>query len=355
MSDPTETTARNRALRSELRAAVAPFEAPDLLSGIGQIATSLGLYLATVAAMYWSFSFSALLTLALAFPAAALLVRVFIVQHDCGHGSFLASRRGNDILGKICAALTLVPYAFWRKHHNAHHSNWNNLDRQGSVADVYTVCLSVEEYRALTPWARFLYRFPRHPLIAFFVIPPLVFLVLYRTPFDTPKNWTRERWSAWLNNLAIAVFWAAQIWAFGFVAFLTVQLSVVLLASIVGFWLFSVQHRFENARWMRRDSWTHMDAALSGSSHLALPRILHWLTGNIGFHHIHHLSPRVPNYRLADCHASNALLRPAQPLSLGRALAGSNLVLWDEAKQKMIRFADLPALFGRPCANDGQA
>jgi omega-6 fatty acid desaturase (delta-12 desaturase) len=343
LSDPHGNKFQNRTLRAELRAAVAPFESPDLISGIGQIASSLGLYLATMGLMYWSLAISPVLSLALAVPAAALLVRVFIVQHDCGHGSFMASRRGNDILGRICATLTLVPYAFWRKHHNAHHANWNNLDRQGSVADVYTVCLSVEEYRALGRWDRFLYRFPRHPLIAFFVIPPLVFLILYRTPFDTPKNWSRERRSAWATNLAIALFWGAQIWAFGFAAFATVQLSIVLLASIVGFWLFSVQHRFENARWMRREEWTHMDAALSGSSHLALPRILHWLTGNIGFHHIHHLSPRVPNYRLADCHASSALLRPPEPLTLGRALAGSNLVLWDEVRQRMIRFADLPA------------
>jgi omega-6 fatty acid desaturase (delta-12 desaturase) len=331
-------------LRTELRAAVAPFEGPKLLSGLGQIATSLGLYLVTLGLMYWLFGVHPALALVLAAPAAALLVRVFIVQHDCGHGSYLASRRANDNLGRVCAMLTLVPYEFWRKHHNAHHANWNNLDKQGSVADVYTVCLSIEEYRALSPWHRFLYRFPRHPLIAYFVIPPLAFLVLYRTPFDTPKTWTRERRAVWVNNIAIAVCWAAQIWLFGWLAFVTVQLSIVMLASVLGFWLFSVQHRFENARWMRREEWTHVDAAMAGSSYLALPRILHWLTGNIGFHHIHHLSPRVPNYRLADCYKSSNLLRPAEPLSLGRALASSNLVLWDEARQKLIRFRDLPAV-----------
>lgn len=328
-------------LRAQLRAAVAPFEGPQLLSGIGQIMTSLVLYLATLATMYWLFAIHPALSLPLSIPAAALLVRVFIVQHDCGHGSYLPSRRANDILGRVCAALTLVPYEFWRRHHNAHHANWNNLDKQGSVADVYTVCLSVAEYRALTPWRRFLYRFPRHPLIAYFVIPPLAFLVLYRTPFDTPKNWTRERRAVWANNLAVAACWGLQIWLFGVAAFATVQLSIVLFASILGFWLFSVQHRFENARWMRREEWTHVDAALGGSSHLALPRILHWLTGNIGFHHIHHLSPRVPNYRLAECHDSSELLRLSEPLSLGRALKGSNLVLWDEVAQKLIRFRDL--------------
>jgi omega-6 fatty acid desaturase (delta-12 desaturase) len=326
-------------LRAELRAAVAPFEGPKLLSGIGQIATSLGLYLATLGTMYWLFGVHPALALVLAAPAAALLVRVFIVQHDCGHGSYLKSRRANDNLGRICAMLTLVPYEFWRKHHNAHHANWNNLDKQGSVADVYTVCLSIEEYRALSPWRRFLYRFPRHPLIAYFVIPPLAFLVLYRTPFDTPKTWTRERRAVWMNNIAIAVCWAAQIWLFGWLAFVTVQLSIVMLASVLGFWLFSVQHRFENARWMRGGEWTHVDAAMAGSSYLALPRILHWLTGNIGFHHIHHLASRIPNYHLRECHEANPMFHAAPRLTLRESLRCVRLALWDPEHQKLVPFS----------------
>jgi omega-6 fatty acid desaturase (delta-12 desaturase) len=296
--------------------------------------------------MYWSVHVSFVLTLLLAVPASALLVRTFIVQHDCGHGSFLAWKRGNDILGMICGILTLAPYAHWRRQHAGHHANWNNLDRRESGTDIYSACLTVEEYRARTRWHRFLYRLPRHPLIAHMAIPPVVFLLLYRTSFDTPKSWTHERRSVWATNLVVLACWVALALTFGFTALLLVQLPIVILSSIIGVWLFSVQHRFDGARWMRRDEWNFADAALEGSSYLAVPPVLHWLTGNIGFHHIHHLSPRVPNYRLAVCHSSNPALQPKRPLSLGRAFRASSLILWDEAQNKLVRFRDAapPAL-----------
>ena len=327
--------------KADLRAAVAPFESPHKLLGACQIVTSLGLYLAALGAMYWSLHVSIFLTCLLAFPTAAFLVRVFIVQHDCGHGSFFSSQRSNDVLGSICGILTLAPYMLWRRQHAAHHANWNNLDRRDSGTDIYTVCLTVGEYRALKPWQRFFYRLPRHPVFAYFVIPPLVFLILYRFPFDAPKSWKRERRAVLLTNMAALAFWSGLAWTFGIPAVLTVQFSIILLSSAAGFWLFSVQHRFEHARWMRQSVWSFHEAALSGSSFLAIHPILHWLTGNIGFHHIHHLSPRVPNYRLAACHKSNPILHPATSLSLSRALAGSNLVLWDEAEQKLVRFRDV--------------
>jgi len=330
----------NSITKAEQRLALAPFEASSWTLGIYQIVTSLGLYLATVGLMYWSLGISHVLTILLALPASALLVRVFIVQHDCGHGSFLAWKGGNEILGTICGILTLAPYAHWRRQHAGHHANWNNLDRRESGADIYSACLTVEEYRARSNWKRFLYRLPRHPLIAHVAIPPVVFLLLYRTPFDTPKSWIRERRSVWATNLIILACWSTLAWTFGLTGLLLVQLPIVVLSSIIGVWLFSVQHRFDGARWMRRDEWNFTDAALEGSSHLDLPRVLHWLTGNIGFHHIHHLSSRVPNYHLAKCHRSNAFLRPEKPLSLGRAFGASSLTLWDEAQGKLVRFRD---------------
>lgn len=317
-----------------------PFEKSRLLPSLLQIATSMGFYLAALAAMYWSLSISYALTLLIAIPASAFLVRMFIVQHDCGHGSFFQSSRANDILGTICGVLTLAPYAHWRRQHAGHHANWNNLDRRESGADIYSACLTVAEYRGLSAWQRFAHRVPRHPLIAHVVFPPLIFLGLYRFAFDTPKEWIGERRSVWLTNLGIVALWSVLIFLFGLKAVLMVQLPIVVLSSIVGVWLFSVQHRFETARWMRRTDWNFADAALQGSSHLALPRVLHWLTGNIGFHHIHHLSPRVPNYLLAACHGSSALLRPSQPLSLGHALSAGRLALWDEASGKLVRFRD---------------
>lgn len=326
--------------RRELRAAIAPFESSSAaLSGL-QLATSAGLYIALCVLMYWSLHVSYWLTLILAMPAGAALVRTFIVQHDCGHGSFLGTPRANNIVGALCGVLTLAPFANWARQHAQHHANWNNLDRRDSGADIYSTCLTVDEYNARSPWQRFLYRLPRHPLIANIVLPPLVFLLLYRVPFDTPKTWTRERHSVWFTNAAILTCLLALGFWRGFGAVAMVQLPIIFVTTVVGFWLFSVQHRFEEGAWLRQPDWSFDAAAMKGSSHLALPRILHWATGNIGYHHIHHLSPRIPNYRLAACHRSSTILQPETSLSLARALGAGNLTLWDEAKGKLVRFRD---------------
>jgi omega-6 fatty acid desaturase (delta-12 desaturase) len=327
--------------RTQVREAVEPFEAPNLARGLTQIATSIGLYVATVAAMYWTFGVSYALTLCLAFAASTFLVRVFIVQHDCGHGSFFASKRCNDILGAICGALTLAPYAHWRRQHAGHHANWNNLDRRESGADIYSSCLTTAEYCALSPRRQFFYRLWRHPVMANVFFPPLVFLLLYRTSFDTPKSWTRERRSVWTTNLAVLAGFVGLGLLLGFTKVLMVQLPIVFVTTVVGVWLFSVQHRFEDARWLRRNDWNFIDAALGGSSYLALPRILHWMTGNIGYHHIHHLSQRVPNYRLAECHRDTPLLQPEHPLTLARAFSAGRLTLWNEQTGRLVRFCDV--------------
>ena len=326
--------------QTALRAAVAPFQQPDATHAVWQLLSSAGLYVATLALMYWSLHVSYWLTLALAFPAGGFLVRTFIVQHDCGHGSFFASKRANDILGFVCGVLTLAPYGNWRRQHAQHHANWNNLDRREHGADIYSACLTVKEYRSRSPMQRLLYRLPRHPLVAHLVFPPLVFLFLYRIPFDTPRSWTTERRSVWLTNAAIAGSVALLGTLAGFGAVVMVHLPVVAVGTIVGVWLFSVQHRFETARWLRADEWNFYLAALKGSSYLKLPRWLQWLTGNIGFHHIHHLAPRIPNYRLEDCYRSAAILREQLPLDLRTALHASTLTLWDETTERLVRFSD---------------
>jgi len=331
----------HKASRAELRGAIAPFEQASASSATVQLVTSVGLYVALCALMYFSLSISYLLTLALAIPAAAALVRTFIVQHDCGHGSFLRSPRANDVIGALCGVLTLAPYANWKRQHAQHHANWNNLDRRDSGADIYSTCITVAEYRALSPLQRVLYRLPRNVLLANFIIPPLVFLLFYRFPFDAPKTWTTERRSVWLTNAALTVMLLVFGFWLGFGSVAMVQLPIFFVTTVVGFWLFSVQHRFENGAWLRQSAWSFDEAALNGSSHLALPRVLQWATGNIGYHHIHHLSPRVPNYRLAACHQSSEFLRPAVSLSLRRALAAGNLTLWDEDLGKLVRFSDV--------------
>jgi acyl-lipid omega-6 desaturase (Delta-12 desaturase) len=326
--------------RAELRAAVAPFEGPDTTSAVRQVVTSIGFYVGVVVAMYWSLGISYWLTLALSVPAAFMLVRVFIIQHDCGHGSFLVSKKANDVLGAICGVLTLAPYANWRRQHAGHHANWNNLDRRESGADLYSACLTVQEYCAMSRLRRLLYRLPRQRLIAHFVLPPAIFLLLYRVPFDTPRTWTRERRSVWLTNLAIAALVSILGLSLGFGAVLMVHLPIVVVTTILGVWLFSVQHRFETARWLRQPEWDFAEASLHGTSFLALPRVLHWATGNVGYHHIHHLAQRVPSYRLAACHRSDAVLQPETPLSLRKAFAATSLTLWDEEAQKLIGFRD---------------
>ena len=326
-----------------------PFEKPSVARSTLQIVTSIGLFLAACAAMYWSLHISYLLTLALTIPAAGLLVRVFIVQHDCGHGAFFRSRRANDAVGLLCSVMTVTPYANWRRWHNCHHGSWNNLDRRQIAFDIYSVCLTVDEYRALSAWRRFKYRALRHPVMAQLIIPPIVFLVLYRVPFDTPKTWTRERRSVWWTNLAIAAVTGGLMLTFGVWQVLLVQVPVIALTAVMGVLLFSLQHRFDGAVWARQGDWDVTMASLQGSSYFKLPRLLQWFTGNIGFHHVHHLSPRVPNYRLEACHEAIPALQAAKTLTWRDGFKAVRLILWDEANRQMVRFADVgDTMFGKP-------
>jgi omega-6 fatty acid desaturase (delta-12 desaturase) len=326
---------------ADLRSAVEAYEQPILAASLFQLLSSVGLFVGACALMYWSLQLSYLLTLVLAIPAGALLVRVFIIQHDCGHGSFFGPRWANDLVGTLCSILTLTPYANWRRQHAGHHATWNNLDKRYSGRDIYSACLTVSEYRALTRRQRFLCRLARHPIVAHIVLPPLVFLILYRVPFDTPANWASERRAVyWLNGALAAEICALGI-AVGFVPVLLVQLPVMLVTSIVGVWLFAVQHRFDDSRWARQPQWSFTNASLEGSSFLKLPRILQWFTGNIGFHNVHHFAPRVPNYRLERCYRSVEGLQAKAPLTLRSALTAISLALWDEDRQHLVRFKDV--------------
>jgi omega-6 fatty acid desaturase (delta-12 desaturase) len=235
--------------------------------------------------------------------------------------------------------LTLAPYAAWKRQHAGHHGVWNNLDQRQSGLDIYSSCLTVAEYRAMRPWPRLWHRLMRHPLVANVLLPPVVFLLLYRFPFDTPPKWRREKRAVYLTDLTLIALVVGLGLAFGFERVAVVQLSIMLCAAIIGVWLFSVQHRFENTHWARADAWSAEDAALRGSSYLRLPNILRWFTGNIGFHHIHHLNPRIPNYRLAACQRANPALQSAPTLSLADALRAWRYGLWDEERQRMVSFA----------------
>jgi len=322
------------------RQAVAAFARPIKHDGLVQLLTSFGPFIAACAAMYLVFPISIFLTMALAVPTGALMVRVFIVQHDCGHGSFFRSQRANTVIGRLCSVITLTPFANWARQHSQHHGNWSNLDRRSGL-DIYSDCLTVREYLALPRWRRWRHRLPRHPLVAHLLLPPLVFLVLYRVPFDTPRRWRRERLSVHLTNLTLAALFGTLALLLGWQRVLTVHVSVMVVASIIGVWLFSVQHRFDTAQWTRCGDWDAAAASMEASSWLHLPRVLRWITGNIGFHHIHHLNPRVPSYRLAAAHDAVQRIWPVKPLSLLRGLGAPWLALWDEASGRLVSFREI--------------
>lgn len=323
---------------SDLRAGTVRFQTPVLWRSLWQAGSSLVLFIAVCALMYLSVAVSYWLTLCLVILAAGLVVRIFVIQHDCGHGSFFRSRRANDAFGMICSIITLTPYAHWRRQHAGHHANWNNLDRRSSGMDIYSSCLTVAEYRALARWRRLCYRLVHHPSVSSVLLPPLVFLFLYRVPFDTPKTWTRERRAVYATNAMVGAAIIALGLLVGFERVLIVQLPIMVIASIVGVWIFSVQHRFDTALWQRQAHWSAEAASLRGSSYLRLPRVLQWFTANIGFHHIHHLNPRVPNYRLQACHKAIPALQGVQTLTIWGGLRALSFVLWDESRQEMITF-----------------
>ena len=326
----TDTLPPTASLRRTLR----EHQAPDHGRSARQFAVSFLAFIGLCALMYVTVDVSTWLTLALAVPAAGFVVRIFILQHDCGHGSLFRTKRLNDWVGRVCSLVTLTPYASWRRQHALHHANWNNLDRRESGADIYSTCLTTAEYRRLSPGKRFLYRLMRHPLISLVLLPPVVFFILYRVPFDTPADWRRERLSVHFTNLALIALVVTMGLTLGFGAVALVQLPIMVVAAIVGVWLFSVQHRFEGTAWFRRVDWSARDASLQGTSYLRLPAVLQWFTGNI----VHHLNSRIPNYRLAECHDANPALHDVPTLSLGAALRSSTLWLWDEARGRMVRF-----------------
>jgi omega-6 fatty acid desaturase (delta-12 desaturase) len=325
-----------------LRAVIAPFQGSVGWRSYTQLASSFVPFLLLEVALYASLGISYWLTLALAVPAAGFVVRIFIIQHDCGHGSFMATPAANALVGRLCSLVTMTPYDNWRRQHAGHHVVWNDLDHRDSGIDLYSTCITLEEYRALRPWARWRYRLMQNPLIALLLLPPLVFMVIYRLPFDTPRSWIKERLSVHFTNLALLLIVTGLAFWQGLGAVLLVQVPVMAFAAIVGVWLFSLQHRYENVHWSRRADWDATRAAIEGTSYLKLPWLLDWFTGHIGFHAMHHLNSRIPNYRLAGAHAALAAVATLPPpLLLGAALGASRYAVWDEANNRMIRFPKL--------------
>ncbi|HEV7305710.1 fatty acid desaturase [Ensifer sp.] len=289
---------------------------------------------------YFSLAYGVWYGLIAIIPAAAFLLRLFMIQHDCGHGSFFARRALDDWSGRVIGVLTMTPYDYWRRSHAAHHASAGNLDERGT-GDITT--LTISEYRALSRLKRLRYRLYRHPLVMFGIGPAWLFLLKQRLPFGMMKGGALPWVSTMTTNAAILACAALAAWAIGLGPFLLVHLPIVLLAGAAGIWLFYVQHQFEETHWSAGEDWHFPRAALHGASHYDLPLVLRWLTGNIGIHHVHHLSSRIPYYRLPEVLRDHPQLADIGRITLWDSLRCVKLVLWDDRRQRLVSFRDAAA------------
>ena len=319
------------------RRILAPYSQPDRKRAAIQLLTTALPLLAFAGVMLWGLAQGIWLLLVLALPASFFVVRSFMIQHDCGHGSFFRSAWTNDALGCVLGVLTLMPYGAWRRDHAVHHATSGHLGRRG-MGDVTT--LTVAEYRARSAWQRLLYRLYRHPAVLFGIGPAYVLLVRYRFPFGNRLGDPRA-WLSILGTNAAAAAAAAVLAIFiGPIELLAGWGTVMLLASAIGVWFFYVQHQFEDTYWRQAADWDFHAAAVEGSSFYDLPGLLNWLTASIGFHHIHHLASKIPNYRLRTCFRENPELRRAKRLTLWTSLKSVRLALWDEEQRKLVSFRE---------------
>jgi acyl-lipid omega-6 desaturase (Delta-12 desaturase) len=334
MDEPTADATGARALAQML----ARYREPSRLRSGLEILITAGPFVALWTLVWATLGVGYWLSLLLAVPAAGFLVRLFMIQHDCGHGSFFRQPLINTWVGRVIGVLTLTPYDFWRRTHAIHHATSGNLERRG-LGDIDT--LTVREYLALPRWRRFAYQVYRNPIVLFGVGPACVFILQFRLPFGL----MRAGWQPWLSTMAtnagIAALAAAVMWLVGVGPFLLVHLPITMLASSMGVWLFYVQHQFEHTFWAEGQSWNMHDAALHGSSHYDLPGVLRWFTANIGIHHVHHLCSRIPFYRLPRVLEDHPELRGLGRLTLWQSLGCVRLTLWDESRNRLISFGEL--------------
>lgn len=318
----------------------APFRNASAARSIGQLVATLIPLVGLVALMGLSLDVGYWLTLLLAVPAALFLARLWILQHDCGHGAFFTSGRANDWVGRCLGVLTVTPYEMWRRDHAIHHATSGNLDRRGT-GDIDT--LTVREYLALSPWRRLRYRMYRHPLVLFGLGPTFLFLWKFRFPLGDQIGDRRAWVSVLTTNAMILLLLALFSAAFGLAPVLAVWLPVVLVAATVGIWMFYVQHQFESVYWRHEPEWDFHEAAVHGCSFYDLPRWLHWMTAYVGYHHVHHLASRVPNYRLRDCHRAIPELQAVRAIGLRDSFRTVRLALFDEDSRRLIGFRELRA------------
>ena len=332
-------TAERKVSAIDWKAVVAKYQQPSLWRSLFQIVNSFVPYVALWFLMDWSLAVSGWLILPLSILAGGFLARLFIIHHDCGHGSFFRSQTANDVVGFITGVLTFTPYHFWRFEHAVHHAGSGDLDRR-DLGSVWT--LTVQEYLDAPWWKRLAYRVMRHQVVLLGVVPSFLFLVYHR--FGSRRASRRDRLSVYWTNAAMLALAILLSLLMGLEAYLVIQLSIITVASTAGVWLFYVQHQFEGVNWQRHGEWDYATAALEGSSFYKLPRILQWFSGNIGFHHVHHLSPRIPNYNLEKCHNESAMFQQVKAVTLRSSLKSLSLHLWDESQNKLVGYSCLRTL-----------
>ena len=338
-AEPVPVSSMAKTNASSWQHIVARFQKPAAGRSVWQLINTLVPYAALWFLMYLCLSVSWWLVVPLAILASGFLVRTFIIFHDCGHGSFFKSRKANDAWGYITGVLTLTPYYLWRWEHAVHHANSGDLDRRG-LGDIWT--LTVQEYLAAPRKRRFLYRLGRNPVVLFVIAPIYLFLIQHR--IAPRKAGKRERHSVHWTNLGVLAMAVGLSIAFGVQAYLLIQILIVALAGSAGVWLFYVQHQFEGVYWERREEWDYAEAALKGSSFYKLPKILQWFSGSIGFHHVHHLSPAIPNYNLEKCHRSDPMFQSVLPVTLFASLKSFTFRLWDEQERRLVGYDHLRAI-----------
>lgn len=343
---PTPTSARN------WNRILAPYKQAHPGKALFQLSTTVSLFALGGYLMLRSLEVSYFLTLALSLPVAGLLTRLFIFQHDCGHGSWFPSSKVNHALGSVLGVMTLTPYHYWRRTHAIHHATSGNLDRR-EMGDIDT--LAVDEYLALSFWGRVRYRIYRNRFVLLVIAPLYQFGLKHRLPLDIPWSWKREWASVLWTNVALAGLLVVAHFTIGIGSLLLVFLPVLGISGALGIWLFYVQHQFEDTYWENHPEWDFHRAGIEGSSYLDLPAVLHWFTGNIGFHHIHHLSSRIPNYSLRRCMREVPELRKVTRLTLRDTFGCWRLKLWDEEAKRLVGFRDLREIVARRSATAASA
>ncbi len=315
------------------REIVSHYNFPDAKRSIWQLINSIVPFIAIWVLMYYSLAWSYWITLALAIPAAGFNIRIFILFHDCGHKSFFKSTWWNDRIGMFTGLFSLTPYYKWHHAHHKHHATVGNLDKRG-VGDVMT--MTVEEFKAASKGKRLFYRIYRNPIVIFVIAPPIVFIVQNR--FFSKKSSPKEKWNVISTTIVLAAIITGISLLIGFKSFIMIELPIIYISSVCGVWLFYVQHQFEGVHWYRNADWNYLKVSLNGCSYYKLPRILQWFSGNIGFHNAHHLSARIPNYKLEKCHRENTLFTNVNPVTFFGSFKSLKFRLWDEKSQKLVSF-----------------